>query len=109
VLSGGSLVILAWVLGAASIDPLRRRTDAGLILAGVAALMIAFYGGVTDAAGLATSQMPSALTPFLLRAAVSLSLGIGFGVAAVVLYDGVRGPSRVGHGHGTRRATTVRR
>ena len=109
VLSGASFVVLAWALGAACIDPLRRRTDTGIILAGVAALMIAIYGGVTDAAALATSQVPSALTPFLLRAAVALSLGIGFGVVAVALYQGVRGPSRVASGHSPRRAATVRR
>jgi hypothetical protein len=109
VLSGGSFVVLAWLLGAASIDPLRRRTDAGLILAGASALMIAFYGGVTDATALAASQVPSALTPFVLRAAVVLSLGLGFGIVVVVLYEGIRGPSRVGDLQPARRATTVRR
>jgi hypothetical protein len=108
VVSGGSFVVIAWLLGAMSIDSLRRRTDAGLILSGVAALMIAFYGGVTDATALATSQVPTALTPFLLRAAIVVSLGIGFGVLAVVLYEGVRGPSRVAGRHRPRRAATVR-
>jgi hypothetical protein len=91
VLRGGSVGVTAWILGALSIPGLHRRTDAGLILAGVSALMIAFYGGVTDAAALATSQVPSALSPFLLRFAVTFSLGFGFGIAAATAYQAVRG------------------
>jgi hypothetical protein len=109
VLSGGSFVVLAWLLGAASVDPLRRRTDAGLILAGASALMIAFYGGVTDASALTSSQVPSALSPLLLRAAVVISLGVGFAVVSVVLYVGFLGPGRTTDGRSRRGAATVRR
>jgi hypothetical protein len=100
-LRGGSFGITAWVLGAVSIPLLRRGTDAGLILAGSAALMIAFYGGVTDAAALDTSQVASAMSPFLLRSAIVVSLGLGFGIVAALAYMGMRGQRRRG-------ASTVR-
>jgi len=93
VLRGGSLGVLAWVLGAGAVSMLGRRTELGIILGGSSALMIAVYGGVTDAAALASSQVPSALSPFLLRAAVALSLGLGFGIALPLAYEGMRGPT----------------
>ena len=101
VLRGGSFGVTAWILGAGSISLLRRGTDSGLILAGSSALMIAFYGGVTDASTLTTSQVPSALSPFLLRSAVAVSLGLGFGIATALAYQGTRGRRQ-------RPATTVR-
>lgn len=108
VLRGGSLGIVAWVLGVMAISTLGSRTDLGIILGGSAALIIAVYGGVTDAAVLNSSQVPSALSPFLLRAAVALSLGVGFGIAGALAYEGMRGPTVDAHGHRPRPATTVR-
>ena len=70
--------------------------------------MIAVYSGVTDAGALASSQVPSALSPLLLRGAVALSLGLGFGIAVELGYEGMRGPTSAAHGHRPRAATTVR-
>lgn len=108
VLSGGPIGVIAWVLGVGAIVTLGRRTDIGIILGGSAALMIAVYGGVTDAAALASSQVPSALSPFLLRGAVALSLGLGFGIAAALAYEGMRGPTVAAHSDRPRPPTTVR-
>jgi hypothetical protein len=108
VLRGGPIAVIAWVLGVGAIVTLGSRTDIGIILGGSAALMIAVYGGVTDASALSSSQVPSALAPFLLRAAVALSLGVGFGIAAALGYEGMRGPTVAAHGHRPRPATTVR-
>jgi hypothetical protein len=108
VLGGGSLAVVAWVLGATAISMLGPRTELGIFLAGSAALIIAVYGGVTDAAVLSTSQVPSALSPFLSRAAVALSLGVGFGIAGALAYEGMRGPTSDTRSDGPRRATTVR-
>ena len=109
VLRGGSVGVLAWVLGVWAIWWIGRRAEGGIILGGAAALMIAVYGGVTDAGALAASQVPSALSPFLLRAAVALSLGLGFGIAVALAYEALRGPDAQVHGPGPRPATTVRR
>ena len=108
VLSGGPIGVIAWVLGVGALLTLGRRSEIGIILGGSAALMIAVYGGVTDAAALTSSQVPSALPPFLLRSAVVLSLGLGFGIAGALGYEGMRGPTVAAHGPRPRPATTVR-
>ena len=109
VLRGGPVSVLAWGLGVGAVATLsQRRTDVGIILGGSAALMIAVYSGVTDAGALASSQVPSALSPLLSRGAVALSLGLGFGIAVELAYEGMRGPAFAAHGHQPRAATTVR-
>ena len=76
---------------------------------GAAALMIAFYGGVTDAAALATSQVPSALSPFLLRAGRRAQPRARVRDRRRRAVRRRTGPEPSRGRHGPRRAATVRR
>jgi hypothetical protein len=75
---------LAWIVGILAIVWLRRGRSDGLSLAVLAGLQIALIGGISDLSGLSRSGVPFGFGADLARLAVALSVGLGFGVAAVV-------------------------
>ena len=87
---------LAWAVGILAIVWLRRGRTDGLSLAAVAGLQIAFLGGVADLGNLSRSEVPFGFAADLARLAVALSVGLGFGLAlaAVLRAAGVFGPAR---------------
>lgn len=86
----------AWAVGILAIVWLRRGRSDGLSLAAVAGLQIAFLGGVSDLGNLSRSEVPFGFAADLARLAVALSVGLGFGLAlaAVLRAVGVFGPAR---------------
>ena len=87
---------IAWAIGILAIVWLRRGRSDGLSLAAVAGLQIAFLGGVADLSNLSRSEVPFGFAADLARLAVSLSAGLGFGLAlaAILRAVGVFGPAR---------------
>ena len=87
---------LAWAVGILAIVWLRRGRTDGLSLVVIAGLQIALLGGVADLSGLSRSEVPFGFAADLARLAVALSVGLGFGlaVAAVLRVAGVFGPAR---------------
>ncbi len=87
---------LAWAVGILAIVWLRRGRPDGLSLAAVAGLQIAFLGGIADLGNLSRSEVPFGFAADLARLAVALSVGLGFGLAlaAVLRAAGVFGPAR---------------
>jgi hypothetical protein len=87
---------VAWAVGILAIVWLRRGRAEGLSLAAVAGLQIAFLGGVADLGNLSRSEVPFGFAADLARLAVALSVGLGFGLAlaAVLRAAGVFGPAR---------------
>ncbi|HEX9530327.1 MAG TPA: hypothetical protein VF954_04245 [Acidimicrobiales bacterium] len=84
-LLGTSMVpMVLWVVAALAMRPLERSKEAGLIGAGIAALGIGVYSGVSDIPNLFRSQEPVAFAPALARLAVAVSLGLGIGITAAV-------------------------
>jgi hypothetical protein len=79
--SGSFFSVVAWVVAVVAIKYLVRRSPDGLLLAAFAGVVIALFGGVADLSALSRSQVPFAFSPAVARAAVSLTTGLGFGVA----------------------------
>jgi hypothetical protein len=84
--TAGGLSVAAWVVGLFAIDPLQRRREGGLLAAAIAGIAIAIFGGIGDATTLNRSQVPAIYPAGVVRTAVTVSLGLGIGivVAAVV-------------------------
>ncbi|MGH9009788.1 MAG: hypothetical protein ACRDYF_08080 [Acidimicrobiia bacterium] len=87
---------LAWAVGILAIVWLRRSRSDGLSLAALAGLQIALLGGVADLSALSRSEVPFGFAADLARLAIALSVGLGFGLAlaAVLRAAGVFGPAR---------------
>jgi hypothetical protein len=81
VLATGYYSIVAWVLGVIAVRLLVRRNIDGLFAATFAALVITAFGGFADATTLARSQVPFGLPVVLARAAVTVAIGAGLGLA----------------------------
>jgi hypothetical protein len=81
VLATGYYSIVAWALGVIAVRLLVRRSIDGLFAATFAALVITAFGGFADATTLARSQVPFGLPVVLARAAVTVAIGGGLGLA----------------------------
>jgi hypothetical protein len=82
-LAVGSLFsIVAWVIAVLGVRALSKRPGDGLLMAAFAAVVIALFGGLGDLTSLFSSQLPFAFSGWMARAAVAVSLGLGFGLAA---------------------------
>jgi len=77
-----SLVPLAgWIAGAWAVAAIHRRLENGVLAAGVVGFFLAVFA-LGDVLTLTRSQVQPAFTASFSRAAVSLTLGLGFGLAA---------------------------
>jgi hypothetical protein len=83
---------IAWIVGALALQPLLARRDLGALLAGITGFFLAVLGGATDASALGRSQLSFLFAATVARFEVALSLGVGTGVvvAALVLFFGPR-------------------
>ena len=80
VVGAGFFTTIAWVIGALSIGPLQRGREAGVLGAGLAGFIIGMFSGVGDAGSWTHSQVPYSFPLVAARVAVSVSLGVGFGL-----------------------------
>ncbi len=85
VVLGGIVATLGWVVGAAAIGPLQDEREAGVIGAAVAGFLLAAFSGVGDFTTLTRSQVPYVFSAGAARAAVAVTMGAGFGLAAAAL------------------------
>jgi hypothetical protein len=79
-------------VGVLALQPLLARRDLGALLAGITGFFLAVLGGATDASALGRSQLSFLLPATVARFEVALSLGVGTGlvVAALLLFFGPR-------------------
>ena len=85
VLLGGIVATLGWIVGAASIGPLQDEREGGVVGAAIAGFLLAAFSGVGDFAVLTRSQVPFYFAPSAARAAVAITMGVGFGLALAAL------------------------
>lgn len=76
----GFLEVAAWGAGIWAVGAIQQRRPAGPYLAMAVGMIIAFISGVGDLLNLAYSQLPTSLPLPAARAAVSVCLGLGFGI-----------------------------
>ena len=81
-LSGATVSIPAWIVGAGAVYFLTRKRVDGFFAAVFCGLIVAVVGGLADSTVLSRSQVPFALSTQLARYIVMLSLGLGIGIAA---------------------------
>ena len=74
------LPAVGWIVGAASMGPLERGSDVGLLGAALTGLIVGLYSGVGDITALWRSQLPATVAPVAVRLGVALSLGLGAGL-----------------------------
>jgi hypothetical protein len=79
--TGSYYSVVAWVLGAIAIRLLLKRSVDGLFAAVFTALVIGLFGGLADVVSLARSQVPFEWGVRAAQVLVSVSLGVGAGVA----------------------------
>ena len=79
--SGATVSIPAWIVGAGAVYFLARKRVDGFFAAVFCGLIVAVVGGLADSTVLSRSQVPFALSTQLARDIVMLSLGLGIGVA----------------------------
>ncbi len=80
-LSGATVSIPAWIVGAGAVWFLLRKRVDGFFAAVFCGLIVAVVGGLADSTVLSRSQVPFALSASLARLIVAASLGLGVGVA----------------------------
>jgi hypothetical protein len=90
IFAGSYLSLVGWVAGIAGVVLLIRDREEGLYAAGFAATFIALNGGLVDLGELSRSFIPFAWPGNLARAAIAISLGIGFGLLAVTAIHIIR-------------------
>jgi hypothetical protein len=90
VLTTSGVSVLAWVVGLTSLALTRRRPLDAMYLAAFAGASVALLGGVFDLSTLAASTPPFALPAVVARLCVTLSLGLGLGILAVVALASLR-------------------
>ncbi|MFP5317630.1 MAG: hypothetical protein ACLGI2_04975 [Acidimicrobiia bacterium] len=76
----GFLEVAAWGVGIWAIGAIQQRRAAGPYLAMAVGIVLGFISGVGDLLNLAYSQVPTSLPVPAARAAVSVCLGLGFGI-----------------------------
>lgn len=81
-LGSGFFSVIGWVAGVTGVWMLLRRRPDGLLLAAVAGLLGALFGGIVDLGDLSKSQLPFAFPAVVGRFTVALSLGLGLGLVA---------------------------
>ena len=85
-LYAASTSAIGWaVAGVAVWRLLHGRLDSGWIYLLLAGVFLALAGALPDLGALASSQLPSALSPPATRAAIALTLGLGAGMVAAGL------------------------
>ena len=80
-LSGATVSIPAWIVGAGAVYFLTRKRVDGFFAAVFAGLIVAVVGGIADSTVLSRSVVPFALSAGLARVIVAASLGMGVGIA----------------------------
>ncbi|HZQ79868.1 MAG TPA: hypothetical protein VFE55_21240 [Acidimicrobiia bacterium] len=73
--------VLGWAAGIVGLVLLLRRRSEGLSLTGLAGLLVALLGGVSDAGAFSHSEVPFGFGAALARICVAASIGLGFGLA----------------------------
>jgi hypothetical protein len=81
VLSGSFYSIIGWVLGALAVRLLWRRSPDGLYAAAFAGVSAALFTGILDISVLSRSQAPFNGPMWIDRVTVAVSLGLGVGLA----------------------------
>ena len=76
----GFLEVAAWGVGIWAIGAIQQQRPAGPYLAMAVGIVLGFISGVGDLLNLAYSQVPTSLPVPAARAAVSICLGLGFGL-----------------------------
>jgi hypothetical protein len=82
--------VAGWALGVVALVLLARSKRAGFYVAAWAGLLIAIFGGLVDYTDLTRSQLPFVWPSWSARLLVTLTLGLGFGVAAASIVGIVR-------------------
>jgi hypothetical protein len=90
----GTVDLVGWGLGLAAAVRLWGRRPDGRVAAGFTGIVLAVVGGLLEWGDLGRSQLASATPAAVTRACVVTVIGLGLGVAAVVLLDAYRGPTR---------------
>jgi hypothetical protein len=85
VVLGGIVATLGWVIGAVAIGALQDEREGGLVGAAVAGFLLAAFSGLGDFATLTRSEVPYAFSAAAGRAAVAVTMGVGFGLALASL------------------------
>ncbi|HUQ39448.1 MAG TPA: hypothetical protein VM030_04790 [Acidimicrobiales bacterium] len=80
-LGGNAYSLIGWAAAGLGIWMLRRRPADAWFVVGAGAVMIALFGGVADLSDLSRSQIPVAWPATTARAMVSLTIGLGAGIA----------------------------
>jgi len=78
----GFLEVAAWGAGIWAIGAIQQQRATGPYLAMAVGIVLGFVSGVGDLLNLAYSQVPTSLPAPAARAAVSVCLGLGFGIVA---------------------------
>ena len=79
------MATLGWVIGAVAIGPLQDEREGGVVGAAVAGFLLAAFSGLGDVTTLTRSQVPYAFSAVAARAAVAITMGVGFGLAVAAL------------------------
>lgn len=82
VLAGSFFSVVAWAAAVMGARQLARRSGDGLLVTAFVGAVIGLFGGLADLPSLFSSQVPFAFPAGLARAAVGVSLGLGFGLVA---------------------------
>ena len=83
----GTLDFVGWGLGLVAVVRLLTRHADGRVAAGAAGLLLAMVGGVLEWRDLGRSNLAVATPPLLARGCVAATVGLGLGLAALVLLD----------------------
>jgi hypothetical protein len=88
VLGASYYSLVAWIVGLIGVRLLLRRSIDGLFAVTFAALIIALFGGLSDASVLNHSSVPFAFPAVVERVLVTAALGLGFGtvIGAVMAF-----------------------
>jgi hypothetical protein len=90
----GAVDAVGWVLGVFAVVRLVARKHDGALAAGVTGVLLCIVGGVLEWGDLGKSQLAVVTPPLLHRLCVAGVAGVGLGVAAAVLVETGRVPTK---------------